>query len=69
MEYGILIAVAEDGKFQIVGAVSSRDEAQTMADEYVKFGPANDYLAPWEFQIHRRSGRGAYTNIDHLQFS
>ena len=69
MEYGILIAVAEDGQFQVVGAVSTRDEAHDLATEYLKIGPTNDYLAPWEFQIHRRSGRGSYTIIDHLRFA
>lgn len=69
MNYGILVAVAEDGNFQIVGAVDSRKEAQELADEYISIGPANDYLAPYEFQIHRRGNGGAYTNIDHLRFA
>jgi hypothetical protein len=69
MEYGILVAVAEDGSFQIVGECDNRDEAQRMADEYIALGPDNDYLAPWEFQIHRRADGGAYTNIDHLQLA
>jgi len=69
MEYGILIAVAEDGAFQVVGAVDNRDEANYMADEYISLGPDNGYLAPWEFQIHKRSNGGAYTVIDHLKFA
>ena len=69
MEYGILVAVAEDGSFQIVGAVDNRNEAKDMADEYIAIGPNIDYLAPWEFQIHRRGNGGAYTVIDHLQFA
>ena len=32
MEYGILVAVAEDGSFQIVGECDNRDEAQRMAE-------------------------------------
>jgi hypothetical protein len=69
MEYGILVAVAEDGSFQIVGAVDTRNEAKDMADEYILHGPLFDYLAPSEFQIHRRGNGGAYTVIDHLQFA
>jgi hypothetical protein len=69
MECGILVAVAEDGLFQIVGVVDNRDEAQFLADEYLRLGPDNDYLAPREFQIHRRGNGGAYTNIDHLKFA
>jgi hypothetical protein len=69
MNYGILVAVAEDGSFQIVGEVDNRDEAKTLADEYIALGPDNGYVAPWEFQIHRRGNGGAYTNIDHLQFA
>ncbi len=64
MEYGILIAVAEDGAFQIIGAVDNREEAKTLADEYIAIGPENDYLAPYEFQIHRRGTGGAYTTIE-----
>lgn len=66
MEYGILIAVGEDGGFQVVGAVDSRGEAKLLADEYIAHGPDNGYVAPWEFQIHRRGNGGAYTSIDHL---
>jgi hypothetical protein len=69
MEYGILVAVAEDGSFQIIGSVDNQDEAQIMADQYIAIGPDNDYLAPWEFQIHRRGNGGAYTVIDHLRFA
>lgn len=69
MKYGILVAVAEDGAFQIIGAVDNRDEAKVLADEYIAHGPDNDYLAPWEFQIHRRATDGAYTTIDHLRFA
>lgn len=69
MEYGILVAVAEDGSFQIVGECDNRDDAKFLADEYIAHGPENDYLAPWEFQIHRRGKGGAYTVIDHLQFA
>jgi hypothetical protein len=68
MEYGILVAVAEDGSFQIIGSVANRVEAQELAADYVVHGPENDYLAPYEFQIHRRSSTGGYTNIDHLTF-
>jgi hypothetical protein len=69
MEYGILVAVGEDGSFQIVGAVDNRNEAKYMADEYIRFGPDHGYVPPWEFQIHRRGNVGAYTNIDHVRFS
>lgn len=69
MEFGILVAVAEDGAFQIISEVDSREEAKTLADEYIAFGPDEGYIAPWEFQIHRRGNGGAYTIIDHLQFA
>ena len=69
MEYGILVAVAEDGGFQIIGAVDNREEAQALADNYLAIGPDADYLAPWEFQIHRRGNGGGYTVIDHLMFA
>ena len=69
MEYGILIAVGEEGLFQVIGAVDSREEAKQLADEYLRLGPDNGYVPPWEFQIHRRGNGGAYTNIDHLQFA
>lgn len=69
MEYGILVAVAEDGSFQIVGAVDSREEARELANGYMRIGPENDYLAPWEFVIHRRGAGGAYTVVDHLRFA
>lgn len=69
MEYGILVAVAEDGQFQIINAVDNINEAKLLADEYVAHGPENGYVAPWEFQIHRRGNGGAYTVVDHLQFA
>ena len=69
MEYGILVAVSEGEHFQIVGAVDSRDEAQILADQYIAIGPEHGYVAPWEFQIHRRGNGGAYTVIDHLKFA
>ena len=47
MEYGILIAVGEEGTFQILGAVDSREEAKQLADEYVWLGPDNGYVAPY----------------------
>jgi hypothetical protein len=67
--YGILVAISEDGGFQIVGEVDNREEAKLLAREYIAHGPENNYLAPWEFQIHRRGNGGAYTNIDHLGFA
>jgi hypothetical protein len=64
MNYGILIAVNEEGAFQVVGVVDSREEASELADEYLAFGPENNLLCPWEFQIHSRGNNGFYTKID-----
>ena len=66
MEYGILIAIGADGSFQVIGAVDSQDEALPLADEYIRLGPDNDYLAPERFEIHRRGDGGAYTLIEPL---
>ena len=66
MEYGILIAIGADGGFQILGAVDSQVEALQLADEYIRLGPDNDYLAPERFEIHRRGDGGAYTLIEPL---
>lgn len=69
MNYGILVAVSEDGAFQIIGMVDSRDEALELANEYTALGPSNDCLAPWEFQIHKRGRSGFYVVVDHLKFA
>jgi hypothetical protein len=69
MNYGILVAVAEDGAFQIIGIVDNRNEAQELADNYIANGPESDCLAPCEFQIHKRGRDGFYTVIDHLKFA
>jgi hypothetical protein len=66
MEYGILIATGADGVFQILGAVYSQLEALQLADDYIRLGPDNDYLAPERFEIHRRGDRGGYTLIEPL---
>ena len=66
MEYGILIAVADNGTFQIVGAVDSRTEAQVMADGYLSSGADGDCLAPDHFEIHRRGQWGWYTRRELL---
>jgi hypothetical protein len=64
MEYGILVAIDEEYGFQVVGEVDSLEEASTLADEYLAFGPENNLLCPWEFQIHRRGPGGFYTTIE-----
>ena len=68
MEYGILVATAEDGSFQIIGTCDSWKDGNRMADEYLANAPDRDYLVPNHFQIHRRSDDGAYTNIVHVRF-
>jgi len=67
MEYGILIAVSEEGEFQIIGAVSSKDEAQEMADGYLKYRPETDSVVPDRFEIHRRGRGGLYQRIEKLE--
>jgi hypothetical protein len=62
MEYGILVAVSEDGDYQIIGAVDSYKEAQDKIDEYLRLGPENDLLAPANFLIHKR-GTGGFYNV------
>ena len=62
MEYGILVAVSEDGDYQIIGEVDSYKEAQERVEEYMRIGPDNDLLAPSNFLIHRR-GPGGFYNI------
>jgi hypothetical protein len=64
MNYGILVAVDEEGEFQVVGTVDSPIEASELADEYLALGPDNNLLCPWEFQIHRRGEGGFYTTIE-----
>lgn len=64
MEYGILIAVGEDGTFQIVNEVHSLNEANESAQNYLTYGPKMDWVAPYEFQIHRRGAEGAYVTIE-----
>ena len=53
MEYGILIAVGEEGYFQIVGSVASVEEARELIQGYVTIGPYSGFVPPFEFQIHR----------------
>ena len=67
MEYGILMAIAAGGTFQIVGAVASRDEAKELIVGYVTFGPECDCLAPSFFEIHRRDSQGLYTEIESIE--
>ena len=64
MEYGILIAIGEDNSFQIVGSIASIDEANEAAENYLNIGPDAGYVAPYEFQIHRRGISGGYTKIE-----
>jgi hypothetical protein len=64
MNYGILIAVDEEGAFQVVGVVDSRAWASELADEHLALGAENNLLCPWEFQIHRRGDNGFYTKIE-----
>ena len=63
MEYGILIAIGEENRMQIVGSVASLDEANELAENYIAIGPDAGYVAPYEFQIHRRD-YGGYTKIE-----
>ena len=64
MEYGILIAVGEEGYFQIVGSVASVEEARELIQGYVTIGPYSGFVPPFEFQIHRRGTSGGYTLIE-----
>ena len=64
MEYGILIAIGEDGDFQIIGSVASINEARELIQNYVSIGPELGFVPPFEFQIHRRRANGAYALIE-----
>jgi hypothetical protein len=64
MQMKVLIAIGEDGSFQIVNVVSSMSEAEEMARDYVANGPRYDWLAPVQFELHSRGPFGAYINID-----
>ena len=64
MEYGILIAIGEDGYFQIIGSVASINEARELIQDYVSIGPELGFVPPFEFQIHRRGTSGGYTLIE-----
>jgi hypothetical protein len=69
MEYGIL--VVSSGEFnelyQIIGAVSSPEEARGLAEEYSKAAIADaddekcELVSPDTFEIHRRGPGGWYT--------
>jgi len=63
MNNAFLMAVAEDGAFQIVGETSSLEEARDMADNYTAHGPDDGCIAPMEFQVHMRGAGGWYTRI------
>jgi len=65
MEYGILMAIGEEGGFQVVGIASSEDEAAEMAAGYMKYGPDSDCLAPDHFELHRNYN-GIYNRITEI---
>jgi hypothetical protein len=67
MEYGILVAVSEEGDYQIIGRVDSVEEARNMAWEYIDHGPMSDLMAPDYFVIDRRSTGGWYTKREKLE--
>jgi isocitrate dehydrogenase kinase/phosphatase len=69
MEYGILVAVSEEGDYQIIGAVDSYAEAQEKIAEYVRIGPGIDLMAPANFLIHRRGQGGFYTINEAVYFA
>ena len=64
--YGILIAIGEESSFQIVGEVDSIEEANALASEYLAIGPDASYVAPYQFEIHRRGDGGGWTKIEVL---
>ena len=64
MEYGILVAIGEEGYFQIIGSVASIDEARELIQHYVTIGTDSGFVPPFEFQIHRRGTSGGYTLIE-----
>ena len=59
----ILIAIGEEGGFQVVGEADSLEECRGLANEYEVLGPEDDCLAPEEFQVHARSTGGFYRCI------
>jgi hypothetical protein len=61
MEYGILIALGEDGIDQPVGVVGSREEADELIANYITHGPDAGCVAPWGFVIYRRGPGGWYS--------
>jgi hypothetical protein len=63
-ESGVLMAIGVEGSFQVVGIVSTTEEAIEMADGYIAAGPEGLALCPEEFQIHWRTGRGFYTRLE-----
>jgi hypothetical protein len=63
MEKGILIAIGESGTFQIVREVDSIEDANIAALEYMTYGPENDCVAPYEFQLHGRGEGGLYNRV------
>lgn len=64
MNDGILIAVGEDGGFQVVAQVASLSEAQEMIADYITHGPFCDCLAPDHFEVHSQGPTGYYTRIE-----
>ena len=62
MEYGILVVENDEGRYQILGAVWSLDEARELADTYFANGYKAGCIAPDSFAIHRRGVTGMYTN-------
>ena len=64
MEYGILVALNENRDFQIVGAVSSVEEAKELIRNYFTVGVNAYWMPPDSFQIHRRGVTGGYTHIE-----
>lgn len=66
MDTGILMAIGEDGDFQVVGLASSEDEAAELAAGYMKYGPDNDCIPPARFELHRNYN-GIYNRITEIK--
>ena len=56
----VLIAVAEDGGFQVVNIVDNMAEAQQMAHDYMC---AADGICPERFELHIRGEHGYFIKV------
>jgi hypothetical protein len=68
MSYGILVCIDGLDGFQIVGEVASVYEAKELIQNYIAVGPAESWIAPERFEIHRRGTEGGYTTIEQVPF-